>query len=319
MARTMASRKYQLTLNNPQKHDWSHDFIKNALGSFSGLRYWCMCDEVGEEGTPHTHVFVIFNYPVEFKALQKPFYGAHIEPAMGSNQENRDYIRKEGKWEADQKKETNLSETFEESGELPPDRAQNSKETAAIYELIKQGASDYDILEQYPNAMNKLEKISRARETLQAEKYKNTFRKLTVTYLWGAAGIGKTRSVMEQYGYENVYKVTNYTHPFDEYKGQDIMLFDEFRSSFLITDLLNYLDGYPLTLPCRYANKQACYTKVYIISNIPLEQQYPNIQAEQRSTWDALLRRITYRYELLPDSTEGAAPVSDLFGKENHV
>ncbi len=66
--------------------------------------------------------------------------------------------------------------------------------------------------------------------------------------------------------------------------------------------MLNYLDGYPVELPCRYANKQACYTKVYILSNIPFEQQYPNIQAEQPETWLALKRRIHHNYELLPDA-----------------
>lgn len=35
----------------------------------------------------------------------------------------------------------------------------------------------------------------------------------------------------------------------------------------------NILDGYPLELPCRYANKQACYTEVYLVSNLPLERR----------------------------------------------
>lgn len=305
MARTKASRRFQLTLNNPEKHDWSHDYIKNAIGTFAGLEYWCMCDEVGAEGTPHTHIFVVFRNAVEFKSLQKPFYGAHIEAAHGSNGENYDYIRKQGKWEQDEKKETNKPETFEEYGELPPDRAQGKKETAEIYEMIKDGASDFEILEAYPNAMNKLDKVSRTRQTILYEKYKNVFRELEVTYIWGAAGVGKTRSVMDKYGYENVYKVTDYMHPFDGYVSEDVLLLDEFRSNLPISDMLNFLDGYPLALPSRYANKHACYTKVYIISNIPLTAQYPNIQAEQPTTWDALKRRIHHVYEMLSDMVDG--------------
>lgn len=305
MARTKASRRFQLTLNNPEKHDWSHDYIKNALGTFAGVMYWCMCNEVGAKGTPHTHVFVVFRNAVEFKSLQKPFYGAHIEAAHGSNQENLDYIRKQGKWEQDEKKETNIPETFEEYGELPPDRAEGKKETEQIYAMIKDGASDFEILEAYPNAMNKLDKVSRTRQTILYENYKNVFRELDVTYIWGAAGVGKTRSVMDKYSYGNVYKVTDYMHPFDGYVWEDVLLLDEYRSNFTIGDLLNFLDGYPLVLPCRYANKQACYTKVYIISNIPLEQQYPNIQAEQPATWAALKRRIHHVYEMLPDVSEG--------------
>jgi hypothetical protein len=306
MAKHTASRKYQITINNPVEHGFSHDSIKQILSGFSGLDYWCMCDEVGSEGTPHLHVYCVFRNAVMFTTLQKRFYGSHIEPALGNNQENRDYIRKEGKWQDDAKKETNLSDTFEESGDLPQDRAEKGKETTAIYEMVKQGASNFEILEAYPNAMNRLEKVDRARQTVLEDKYKNEFRKLDVTYVWGKTDVGKTRSVMEKYGYPNVYRVTNYVHPFDAYKGQDVILFDEYRSNLLISDMIIYLDGYPVILPCRYADKQACFTKVYIISNIPSEQQYPNIQVEQPATWAAFMRRINHNYEMLPPVPSGA-------------
>ena len=75
------------------------------------------------------------------------------------------------------------------------------------------------------------------------------------------------------------------------------LLFDEFRSSLKITDMLNYLDGYPLMLPCRYTNRQACYTTVYLISNIPLDEQYKNVQIDEPATWAAFLRRIHHVVE----------------------
>ena len=98
---------------------------------------------------------------------------------------------------------------------------------------------------------------------------------------------------MERFGYENVYRVTDWSHPFDNYKSQDVIIFEEFFSSCRIQDMLNYLDGYPLDLPCRYSNKTACYTKVFINSNIALEYQYTDIQHRYRDTWLAFLRRIT--------------------------
>ena len=78
----------------------------------------------------------------------------------------------------------------------------------------------------------------------------------------------------------------------NNYKGQDVIIFEEFRSSLKIQDMLIYLDGYPIELPCRYANKIACFTKVYIITNIPLSNQYEGTQREYKETWDAFLRRI---------------------------
>ncbi|KAF5033345.1 hypothetical protein DSECCO2_607680 [anaerobic digester metagenome] len=298
MARRPASRKYQLTINNPCDHGYTHENLKVHLNSFSGLVYWCMSDEVGEKETPHTHIYVVFKNAVMFTTLQKRFYGAHIEMVRGTNQENYDYVRKQGKWADDKKGETSLPDTFEEYGELPPDREEGTSQAAAIYEMVKQGASNYEILETYPNAMTRIDKIERTRQTILEEQHKRDFRQLEVTYIYGATGTGKTRHVMEKYGYENVYRVTNYQHPFDGYKGQDVILFDEFRSSLPITDMLIYLDGYPVDLPCRYANKAARYTKVYFCTNITLERQYTQIQCEQPATWKAFKRRIHDIYEL---------------------
>ena len=59
-------------------------------------------------------------------------------------------------------------------------------------------------------------------------------------------------------------------------------------------------------LPCRYEDKVACFTEVYIISNIPLEQQYPNVQVEEPESYAAFLRRINEKYEMLAD--DAAAP-----------
>lgn len=130
------------------------------------------------------------------------------------------------------------------------------------------------------------------RQTILEEKYRNVFRQMTVTYIFGPTGTGKTRSVKEGCGYSNCYAVSDYHHPFDGYRGQKVMLFDEFHSSLPLNSMLQYLDGYPLELPCRYANKQACYTEAYIISNLPLEKQYVSEQHEKPEAWDALLRRI---------------------------
>ena len=258
------------------------------LTQFSGVQYWCMCDETGEEGTYHTHLYFCTANPVQFHTVHQRFYGVHIDTAFGSHQENRDYIRKEGEKHSD-KKETNHPETFEESGEMPPENLQPLKVTEAIFQMVKDGSNDAEILEAFPQAMNRIDHINKTRQTLKANELKEQWRELEVIYISGATGSGKTRSVMEKYGYPSVYRVTNYEHPFDGYQQQDVIVFEEFRSSLNISDMLNYLDGYPLMLPCRYADKAACFTKAYIISNIPLEEQYRTADPETR---DAFRRRI---------------------------
>lgn len=161
-----------------------------------------------------------------------------------------------------------------------------------IYDMIESEYTTAEILRTFPQAIRYLEKIDRTRQILIEDEYKNMWREMSIFYIFGKTETGKTRSVMEKYGYGNVFRVTDYTHPFDNYKNQKVVIFEEFRSSLRIQDMLNYLDGYPCELVARYNNKIACYMKVYIISNIPLEQQYTNIQTESPSTWLAFLRRI---------------------------
>lgn len=322
MPRNPSSRKFQLTINNPTQHGFDHARIKAILAEFTSAVYWCMCDEIGEKGTPHTHIYLATRNSVMFDTIHKRFFGAHIEQAKGSHQENRDYIRKDGKWLDDAKHETNLADTFEEWGELPPERPARESQSERVMEMLYAGRTDAEILNEIPSVYNKLNHIEHARQTLLEAKFRDTWRNLEVTYIWGETGSGKTRSVMDAYGYPNVYRVTDYAHPFDCYKGQDVILFDEFRSSLPLSAMLVYLDGYPVELPCRYANKVACFTKVYLISNIPLEQQYPNVQAEEPASWEAFRRRINYvrkkdkDFPLLPndpnfdpDSVFGAAEV----------
>lgn len=305
MARSKAYRKYQITVNNPVEHGFTHEVIKNVIASFSNIAYWCMCDEIGEEGTLHTHIYFASPNAIEWTAVQQRFYGAHVEAAKGSHRENRDYIRKEGKWQDDPKHETNLPDTFEESGELPPEADRRQRQSEQVLEMIESGASNAEIIREFPSQMTHLKSIDATRQMLLEEKYRTVRRELDVYYLWGKTGVGKTRYVLDKYGYENVFRVTNYAHPFDGYSGERVILFDEFRSDLPTKDMLKYLDGYPLRLPCRYGDKVACYTTVYVVSNIPMEKQYPNVQLDEPETWKAWLRRFDGNiYEMMPDSTD---------------
>lgn len=60
MAKEFATRRYQLTINNPKEHGFDHDTIKAILAKGAKLLYWCMSDEEGKEETYHTHKGVDF-------------------------------------------------------------------------------------------------------------------------------------------------------------------------------------------------------------------------------------------------------------------
>jgi len=302
-----ASRKWQLTFNNPQEHGWTHEKIREVLRTFKTLCYWCMADEIGAgEHTPHTHLFInLTPSNCRFSTLKSKFPGAHIEKALGTSRENRDYILKDGKWKESEKGTTSVEGTFEEFGECPEEQQGKSREADKILELLKDGANNLEVIEAVPSAMKIIDKVERTRSLLRDVQFASSWRDLTVTYLFGKTGSGKTRSVMDKYGYSNCYRVTDYKHPFDTYDGQDVIIFEEFRSGLKHGDMLNYLDGYPLLLPCRYFNRQACYTKVFIITNIPPDSQYMGVDPESR---DAFYRRIHWVIRFWDDGTFSEYP-----------
>lgn len=286
------ARKWQITINNPADYGFGHDAIKDCVSKLKSVVYWCMADEIGASGTYHTHIFLAASNAVRFSTLKNLFKEAHFEVCRGTSQENRDYIRKEGKYLDTDKAETSVANTFEEYGDMPEEHQGARTDMSSLYELVKDGKTDFEIIEENPRYITQLDRIEAVRQIVRYEQFKNQFRNLSVSYIYGETGSGKTRSVMDEFGYSNVYRVTDYDHPFDGYKGQDVIVFEEFRSSLKIQDMLNYLDGYPVELPCRFNNKYACFTKVYIITNIPLSAQYSNIQEESKETWKAFLRRI---------------------------
>lgn len=285
-------RKYQLTFNNPDKHkNCSHEAIKNILRKWNNIIYWCMCDEMA--ATLHSHLFIQFKNPVYFSSIKKAFPTAHIEEAQGNAEENRAYIRKEGKWENTEKETTNMKETFEEFGIIPKTGQGRRSDLALLYQQIKDGYSNVEILEINPDNIFNLQHIDKARLEILYNRYKSERRlNLLVTYVYGKTGYGKSRDILDAHGDTNVYRVTDYKHPFDTYSGEDVLVLEEFRSDLPIGHILNYLDIYPLQLPARYNNRQACYHFVYIVSNWQLEDQYHNIRIEHPETYQAFLRRI---------------------------
>ena len=62
-------------------------------------------------------------------------------------------------------------------------------------------------------------------------------------------------------------RITNYPAngnvQFGAYKGQSVLVFEEFHSEISISAMLNYLDIYPLMLPARYHDRIACYLTLY--------------------------------------------------------
>lgn len=135
-----------------------------------------MCDEIGLNGTYHTHLFLYSVNPKRFDTIKNLFQIAHIEAAKGTIQENRDYIRKEGKYADSIKAETNIKETFEESGEAPEERQGSRTDLQQLYGMIKDGMSTYEILETDPAYMKRIDLIDRTRQIIRYKEFEERCR-----------------------------------------------------------------------------------------------------------------------------------------------
>ena len=306
MENNTQARKWALVINNPLEAGLDHAAIREILRRFAPS-YFCMADEIATTGTYHTHIFLLAPSPIRFSTIKNRFPTAHIEKAYGSAKANRAYILKEGHWADTDKAETSVSGTFEEWGDLPAEKEEEAPEMFKLIQDLRAGKPVMEIIEDNPKLAFRIREIETLRQAILEEKYSAENRALEVTYLYGASGTGKTRGIFEKHDRKSICRITDYGSRngvrFDAYHCQDVLVLEEFHSQIPISAMLNYLDIYPLTLPARYTDRIACYTKVYITSNIPLEEQYRDIQRYQMETWRAFLRRVQNVIEYLPDGS----------------
>lgn len=298
-----------VTLNNPEEYGVTHEIIKETLLSFATIQYFAIVDEKGS--CYPIHCLICFRSRVRFSTLKrKPcFSKAHIEDLKGTPQQCVTYLQKSGKWLFNKEKQEQVIEgTFESWGELPPEIT-HKRDMSALLHLVEAGYTDLEIINKNPDYISIMEKIERLRTKILIEKYKGTRRlNLHTVYISGPTATGKSRYVLDTHGDINVYRVTDYKHPFDHYSNEPVLCFDEFRSQIRLSEMLVYTDIYPIQLPARYANTYACYETVYIVSNWSLESQFTDAQETSPESWNAFLRRI---HEVRIFNVDGTVTIYD--------
>jgi hypothetical protein len=277
------SRNWVLTINHQKKLRYDNDELLKIIQDIPSISFTAFQLEQGEQGTLHHQAYLHFKNAKTFDSIKKAFPLSHIEEMRGSSDQAITYCTKE---------ETRVGESVM-WGEVPEQGKRN--DYIEINNMLVNGATNDDIRRRFPTQyfLNR-NKIEAVRQDLLEERFGYEYRYLSVIYMHGSTGIGKSRYVVEKYGYQNCYRISNYKNPFDTYKGEDVIVFEEFRESLPIEQMLEYLDGYPSRLPARYNDKVACYTKVYVISNWDFNKQYSRTKRNDIETYNAFERRFNF-------------------------
>lgn len=203
---------------------------------------------------------------------------AHFERRRGTRDEARNYCMKQ---ESQAEPPVEFGTWIKGQG--------NRSDLSEIAEEIKNGATELDIVDNFPETYIKFCRGLKAVYEIRAKANTNNFRNLEVIILWGEAGVGKTRFVYDHEPISKIYKLDCNSEAmwFDGYSQEPVLLLDDFYGNIKYSYLLNLLDIYPLRLPIKCGHTYANWNKVYITSNKPPEQWYSTGYTA------ALRRRIT--------------------------
>lgn len=270
------SRTWHFTIHNPTSEDLDRLRANNMPESgVIGI-------EMGESGeTPHLQGFWRFKDAKTGSAVQKMTgCGKHrVELPIADDYGNWNYCMKEGN-------------VLQQWGEMPQESTKSKhSDWVFAYEQIKHNKGIMSVIDSKPHMARYISGMRGIQEEFDL-KNNNGWRTLDVTYINGPAGTGKSRFVDAKHGSENVYRVTNKRNPWDGYRGEPVVIFEEYRSNYGIENMLNWLDGYRLMLPCRYMNRPAQFTTVYLITNIPFAEQFEAHQMNHPETFVAFCRRV---------------------------
>ncbi len=297
-------------INNPEytityKHDERGEIVKDEEGKpvilskepteYYGHTPQQICDEILNkwiaDGNDHTgavlycvsavgleHLHCVFESKKTYRplsVLKRLFPKIHIEPTKGSKRDVEDYINKVGKFEEKGENITARSQVGEIVG------CQGKRSDLITLDEIKalifeENLTPREIFLAHPKAL-KEEKAVTYLYFQKRLKETPILRNVEVNWLCGSTGCGKSFEYVrlcEKYGAENVFMVSDYLNPFDNYQGQEVIIFDEFRGQFRLAEFLQYTQGYRQEIRARYANRYALWTKVYITSPVTPYEVY---------------------------------------------
>lgn len=241
--------------------DWKEIFRQNPIECFAGQREICPTT-----GNWHWHCFVRFNQAKRKAAFQKYVNDDVANVTFKVDTDGWDEHRM---FNYCQKPETYIEGTRFKFGVLSK-QGKRSDLQQACDDIIRTGNMECLINEnpqmivKYHKGFEKLISIAKTSEKRNWE--------MDVRIYWGKSGTGKTRRAYDEFGYDNIYCKPCDNKWWDGYKGQPVVLLDEFdpmtnHEYFSINLMKRLLDRYPMEVEVKGGTLNFCSKIIIITSN----------------------------------------------------
>lgn len=257
------ARTWCFTLNNPTSPLTFNDTpVKYAV--------WQL--EKGENGTPHYQGYIELDRQMRLTALKKILPTAHFEKRRGTRDQARDYCMKddsrlEGPWE---------------HGDFGAKRPGKRNDLIKLYEGVKEGKTNQQLLEEHPAAyMRNFKAIEHVRHVIATRRDFKT----EVYVLWGDTKLGKSYYCRD-ISPDAYWKQRS--DWWDGYDGISDVIIDDFYGWIKFDTLLRLCDENPCQVEIKGGHVNFSPKRVFITSNA-----WPNKWYNERCNFEAFARRVT--------------------------
>lgn len=292
LANKKKARAYSVTVNNWAPGDTA------LIKRLKNVKYMVFGEEVGEEGTPHLQGMLVFKNARTMTAIQKEWQelgisGCHLEPCRDQHA-LMVYCKKDGK-------------VAIEEGQAPVGKGKRM-DLDKVKSDIKDGKKMSEIAEEHWGAYCRFDRAFGKYAGMQAKKEAKQFRTVTVNWITGPTGVGKTRDAVynaDGRPKEDTYVLTGGAKWWDGYDGEKNLVIDEYAGQWKCPWLLRVLDGHILRLEIKGSFTYARYTSVTVTTNLKWHEIHPMAKEEHKN---ALKRRITNYVSFWPQGIDTWIP-----------
>lgn len=313
MAKSYRTAFIRVTSENETEHDGTVIYtlkdlvyILDIWAESAGFTYWIIEHSADEEvSKDHFHIVIKFKTPTPFETIKNKFPFGKIENARNIKATVQYLIHLNDK----SKKQYSWDDIKTNCKDMTPYKVQSNSQQEitiqGIMEAINSGKiREYNQFTEIPIELWAKYKVrienalTYYRERICMDKDRN----ITVIFISGAAGLGKTTFAKDYcFSLKKSYSISSSSNdPLQDYKGEDVLILDDLREdSFKFHDFIKLLDNHTLSSSkSRYHNKPFIGDTIIITSVKPLQDWYFNETSEDKHQ---LYRRIQQMYKFTSD------------------